>query len=49
MYFVDSKEMELAKWENETELNSLIERIKIEWDNCGDKEPEMNQIIWITA
>lgn len=49
VYFVSSKEMELVRWETEDELNSVLERIKTEWDNCGDKEPESNQVIWITA
>lgn len=49
VYFVSAKEMELVKWETREELDLVLERIKTEWDNCGNTDPEMNQVIWIVA
>lgn len=49
VYFMSAKEMELVKWETREKLDLVLERIKTEWDNCGNKDPEMNQVIWIVA
>ena len=49
VYFVNSTEMTLVKWRTNEDLNSILSEIKEKWDNCEDKEPEMNEILWITA
>jgi hypothetical protein len=49
VHYVNETEMTLVKWDTIEELNIVINIIKDKWDKCGDKDPEMNEVIWITA
>lgn len=47
--FVSKKLLKTAHWESVDDVKQIIEKIKIEWGALGEKNPEMNEIIWLTT
>lgn len=49
VYFVNKTTLKRAHWENINEIIQIIEMIKKHWDELNGKEPEMNEVIWLSS
>lgn len=47
--FVNSTSLKVAHWNSVDDVKQIIERIKVEWDTLDGKEPEVNELIWLTT
>lgn len=48
MFFVSSNSMIRATWKSESEAWQVIEEVMTAWNSLGQKEPEMNDIVWLS-
>jgi hypothetical protein len=46
--FVSESSLEYADSYGISAIHQTIEEVKVKWESLGDKEPEVNEVIWIT-
>lgn len=46
--FVSESSLEYADSNGISAIHQTIEEVKVKWESLGDKEPEVNEVVWIT-